>query len=206
MNAHSIQSDCVSILCVNSGAILAHYAGLGKSLTSIAVLHTAMARGRTKSEGGSSIKKVSHALVVAPAMTIVNWVDEIAMWTEPTGTPLYVFNVSCAKSGYRRGEIEKWKKHGGVLLMSHQLFMREAGFIAANSPPQIFVVDEAHRLLKSGTSNAACCLRNISTPRKIFLTGTPLQNHVTEYYALVDSVCPGILNNISAKEFDTDFR
>ena len=89
--------------------------------------------------------------------------------------------------------------------MSHALFVKEASCIAKAPAPQVFVVDEAHKLLKNEETKGADAVRLIKTRRKILLTGTPLQNNVTEYYNLMNCACPGVLGNMSPSAFDEKY-
>ena len=109
--------------------------------------------------------------------------------------------------GYRKEEMEKWKKEGGILVMSEKLFLGECAFIVNKAQPDVLVLDEAHTMLKCSQNKASKELRKIQTKRKILLTGTPLQNNVTEYYQLVDFVRPGVLEGIrSEREFESEYR
>ena len=90
--------------------------------------------------------------------------------------------------------------------MSHKLFVKEASCIAKDSAPQVLVVDEAHKLLKNEETKGFEAVRLIETRRKILLTGTPLQNNVTEYYNLINCACPGVLGHMTPTTFDEKYR
>jgi SNF2 family DNA or RNA helicase len=66
----------------------------------------------------------------------------------------------------------------------------------------IIICDEGHRL-KNPNSKLSQDLLSLEVPRRVILTGTPFQNNLGEYYALVDFVNPGSLGSI--EEFKREF-
>ena len=60
--------------------------------------------------------------------------------------------------------------------------------------PDLVIFDEAHKLKNKATINYKQAIR-ISTPRKLFLTGTPLQNNPMELFCMVDFLQDGILGS-----------
>ena len=67
---------------------------------------------------------------------------------------------------------------------------------------EILIVDEGHRL-KNAESKLADILRSYSFGARVLLTGTPIQNSLTELWALLNFVLPQIFN--SAEAFDEWF-
>jgi len=55
------------------------------------------------------------------------------------------------------------------------------------------VIDEGHIMLKNNKSGISKALSSIKTPRRIALTGTPLQNNLIEYYRMAEWIRPGCL-------------
>jgi|LauGreDrversion2_6_1035139.scaffolds.fasta_scaffold88818_2 N12 class adenine-specific DNA methylase len=58
--------------------------------------------------------------------------------------------------------------------------------------PDLFVMDEAHRIKNDGATLSKALAR-VATRKRVLLTGTPLQNNLVEYYHMVDFVSPGML-------------
>jgi DNA repair and recombination protein RAD54B len=58
----------------------------------------------------------------------------------------------------------------------------------------LIIADEGHRL-RSIEAKTTQALRSLKTKRRVVLSGTPIQNNLTEYYAMVDFVNPGILED-----------
>ncbi len=57
----------------------------------------------------------------------------------------------------------------------------------------VVILDEAHLMLKSNTTENSKMLLAMETPRRIALTGTPFQNNLFEYYRMIDWIRPGCL-------------
>ncbi|CAB9521771.1 Transcriptional regulator ATRX [Seminavis robusta] len=97
------------------GCLLAHYMGLGKSLTTIALLHTALTS--TSLVSNVTKKPLFHTvLLIAPANTLTNWENEVEKWTGKLETPLRIMNLGkVTDAHYRKAEIQKWKRDGGLL-------------------------------------------------------------------------------------------
>lgn len=57
------------------------------------------------------------------------------------------------------------------------------------------VCDEGHRL-KNAEIKTSQSVRMLKTTRRVILSGTPIQNDLSEFYAMVDYVNPGILGSV----------
>lgn len=68
--------------------------------------------------------------------------------------------------------------------------------VLGSKPVGIVVCDEGHRL-KNSQSQTWIALNELKTPRRVLLSGTPIQNDLTEYFSLLDFVNPGILGKPS---------
>ncbi|KRY29618.1 Transcriptional regulator ATRX -like protein [Trichinella spiralis] len=180
---------------LGGGCILAHCMGLGKTFQVLAFLHTVMK---------DVDFNVNRVLIVTPINVVLNWRNEISLWLDDHGFDKNIWamhEVRTTKDRYY--VIERWENDGGILIIGYELLrylltctrkgnraMIEKAF--SKPGPDIVVCDEAHRLKneKSGISQA---LLQIPTKRRICLTGTPLQNNLMEYYAMVNFVKPNLL-------------
>lgn len=61
-------------------------------------------------------------------------------------------------------------------------------------PISLIIADEGHRL-KSAGAKTTQALRTFKTPRRVVLSGTPIQNNLIEYFSMVDFCCPGTLDD-----------
>ena len=169
-----------------SGCLLAHFMGLGKSLTTITVLHTALKSPSLRSSSG---KQLFHTvLMIVPANTLTNWANEVDKWTGKLKDSLFISNLTQVKKDYREMEIKKWKGQGGLLIMSDMTFVKSCDSILKAVQPDILVLDEAHTMLKSKSTQIFKKLAAVKTERKILLTGTPYQNNLTEYFQLLQFI------------------
>jgi len=175
---------------------------LGKSFTAIALLHSVMTCPALVS-GSTGKPRFRNVLLVVPTNVLTNWEDEIITWTGSLKTPLRVCNLGKFHQSHRLGEVKKWGNEGGVLIVGEALFGKVHNDIAQ---PDILVLDEAHRCLKSTTTSLFKKLQLIRTKRKVLLTGTPLQNNVTEYYLMAEFIRPGAVGVKSVAEFEKEYR
>ncbi|WP_307666015.1 DEAD/DEAH box helicase [Streptomyces sp. V1I1] len=153
------------------GGCLADDMGLGKTVTVIALhLH----RDRT-----------APTLVVCPASLLGNWQREITRFAP--GVPVRRFH------GADRTLPEL---DGGFVLTTYGTMRTSADRLAAHTWGMV-VADEAQHV-KNPFSATAKALRTIPTPARVALTGTPVENNLSELWALLDWTTPGLLGPLKA--------
>ncbi|MEP9362864.1 DEAD/DEAH box helicase [Nocardioides sp. CN2-186] len=156
------------------GACLADDMGLGKTVTLIALhLH--------RREAGSS----GPTLVVCPASLLGNWEDEVRRFAP--GVPVVRFHGS-ARDVSAAGD--------GFVLTTYGTMMRDAEALA-EVPWDLVVADEAQHVKNSRTSTARA-LRSIPSAARVALTGTPVENDLTELWSILDWATPGLLGSRNA--------
>ncbi|MDQ0584288.1 superfamily II DNA or RNA helicase [Streptomyces rishiriensis] len=153
------------------GGCLADDMGLGKTITVIA-LH--LKRERTE-----------PTLVVCPASLLGNWQREINRFAP--GVPVRRFH------GPDRSLADL---AGGFVLTTYGT-MRSAAPLLAGQPWGMVVADEAQHV-KNPYSATAKALRTIPTPARVALTGTPVENNLSELWALLDWTTPGLLGPLKS--------
>ena len=195
---------------VPGGAILAHCMGLGKTLQTIGLIHSVMT---------TFPAQMRCVLVLAPVNTLKNWVDEFHKWLRgPLMDDVEVYEISGEKDNWGRADrLDMWKREGGVMIMGYDMFRnltrendkkfkRKQRAIFKDTlmdpGPHMVVCDEGH-VLKNTKSALNAAMNKISTKRRIILTGTPLQNNLSEYFAMVDFVKPKLLGSFN--EFKNRF-
>ncbi|GGS95316.1 MULTISPECIES: DEAD/DEAH box helicase [Streptomyces] len=153
------------------GGCLADDMGLGKTVTLIALhLH------RDRPE---------PTLVVCPASLLGNWQREIEKFAP--GVPVRRFHG---------GDRSLDGLAGGFVLTTYGT-MRAAAARLAAQPWGLVVADEAQHV-KNPHSATAKALRTIPAPARVALTGTPVENNLSELWALLDWTTPGLLGPLAA--------
>ncbi|MEW2049187.1 DEAD/DEAH box helicase [Streptomyces sp. NPDC005476] len=153
------------------GGCLADDMGLGKTITVIA-LH--LKRARTE-----------PTLVVCPASLLGNWQREINRFAP--GVPVRRFH----------GPDRSLAGLSGGFVLTTYGTMRSAAPTLAGQPWGMVVADEAQHV-KNPYAATAKALRTIPTPARVALTGTPVENNLSELWALLDWTTPGLLGPLKS--------
>ncbi|WP_043678758.1 DEAD/DEAH box helicase [Streptomyces xylophagus] len=153
------------------GGCLADDMGLGKTITLIA-LH---------------LRRAHHAptLVICPASLLGNWQREITRFAP--GVPVRRFH----------GTDRTLEDLTGGFVLTTYGTMRSAAPTLAQQPWGMVVADEAQHV-KNPYSATAKALRTIPTPARVALTGTPVENNLSELWALLDWTTPGLLGPLKS--------
>ncbi|MCX4776578.1 DEAD/DEAH box helicase [Streptomyces sp. NBC_01264] len=158
------------------GACLADDMGLGKTVTLIALhLH----RQEQVHEGPT--------LVVCPASLLGNWQREIEKFAP--GTPVRRFH-----GPGRELEGAAGAPAGGFVLTTYGTMRLDAPRLAAVRWGMV-VADEAQHV-KNPRSSTAKALRTIPSAARVALTGTPVENNLSELWAVLDWTTPGLLGRL----------
>lgn len=158
------------------GSLLADDMGLGKTLQILVTLQ------KFKEEGMFS--DGHKALVVAPTTLLTNWAKEAARFTPElvvhtyhgTGRlldPLSKADVLLTTYGVVRTELEKLNKQ----------------------PWAVMVIDEAQNIKNLDTAQTKA-VKKINAPVRVAMTGTPVENRLSEYYSIFDFANHGYLGSL----------
>ncbi|KAI9241481.1 MAG: SNF2 family N-terminal domain-containing protein [Podila humilis] len=169
------------------GAILADEMGLGKTLQTITLLWTLLKQSPYYGEESSVVKR---ALVVCPASLIMNWCKEFKKWLGDERLKVFAVDSKSALTDFTLGRVYPVMVIGYEKLRMVQDELKNANF-------DIIICDEGHRL-KTANIKTAQAIRSLSTKKRIILSGTPLQNHLSEYYSMIDFVNPGLFESYSS--------
>ncbi|KAL5354837.1 helicase [Pseudogymnoascus australis] len=175
------------------GALLADEMGLGKTLQSIALIWTLLKQNPISGAGGV-IKKV---LVVCPVTLIDNWKKEFRSWLGNINIGVMVADGKMKLTDFTHGASYS------VLIAGYERMRGIAEELGQGAGVDLVIVDEGHRLKKEN-NKAAQAIKGLSTLKKIILSGTPLQNDLTEFFVMVDFLNPALLG--SANSFKKNFE
>ncbi|KAL8541379.1 hypothetical protein ACS0TY_002583 [Phlomoides rotata] len=182
--------DCVSGILSGaniSGCILADDMGLGKTLQSIALLYTLLRQGF---DGKPIVKK---AIIVTPTSLVSNWEAEIKKWVGER-VKLIALCESTREDVISGINSFISCSHLQVLIVSYETFRMHSLKFDQSGSCDLLICDEAHRLKNDQTlTNRA--LAALSCKRRILLSGTPMQNDLEEFYAMVNFTNPGVLGD-----------
>ncbi|KAI9817340.1 MAG: helicase [Phylliscum demangeonii] len=175
------------------GAILADEMGLGKTLQTIALLWTLLKQNPIHEDG----PVIARALIVCPATLIGNWRKEFAKWLGNERIGVFVVDGSKKLKDFTHG------KSYSVMIIGYEKLCKVQDELQDGAGVDIVVADEGHRL-KTAQNKSAQAIRSLNTSRRIILSGTPIQNDLSEFFITVDFVNPGILGTYNAfkKEFE----
>lgn len=194
------------------GGILADDMGLGKTLQVAAFASGLLRSGAAR-----------RFLVLAPTTLLPHWHKEFIVAGLRDGTNLHKFAGGGSKADRDRA-LSKVRAHGGVLLTTYGMVLhnddslgapaseedaekvaaasgRGAAVAAQDMPPGAkgchwdwIVCDEGHKL-KNPNAQLPRKVRTLPSSHRLIITGTPIQNHLAELWALYDLCCPGLLGD-----------
>jgi len=172
------------------GCILADDMGLGKTLQSITLLYTVLRQGLTSEE---SIAK--RVIVVTPTSLVRNWDNEIEKWLKGRVRCLALAESSKSENEKRIRAFTSTRQYD-VLVISYDTFRINASMFTGDSACDLLICDEAHRL-KNDQTQTSIALDKLKTKRRILLSGTPMQNDLEEFFAMVNFCNPEVLGTVS---------
>lgn len=168
-----------------AGALLADDMGLGKTVQTIAFLLL------KASEGAS--------LVVAPASVAPNWQVELEKFA-PT---LHAIILNFADD--RKTAIENAGPND-VIITTYGILLTEQDNINSRKW-NVACLDEAHIIKNRGAKTSAAAMK-IQADNRVILTGTPVQNHLSELWSLFQFINPGLLGKfeVFSRKFITQIE
>lgn len=163
---------------LGSGACLADDMGLGKTAQLIASLLADPAPGPT--------------LVVCPVSVLGNWAREIERFA-PALTVL-------AHHGRERfdddGDFASRAHAHDVVLTTYSLVARDVDHLREVEWGRV-VLDEAQQVKNPSTATARA-VRQLAAPRRVALTGTPVENRLAELWSIMQFLNPGLLGSLTS--------
>jgi SNF2 family DNA or RNA helicase len=151
------------------GACLADDMGLGKTLQTITFLQ-------------SIYSTLERVLIVCPVTILLNWEKEIEKFSE---MDMHIYH-----GGSREFPLDK-----KIILTSYGVMKKESEAVFANINFDILILDEVQHL-KNVRSLGAFSARKIKADFRICLTGTPVENDLSEFYNILDLSMPGIWGDL----------
>ncbi|RYC65810.1 hypothetical protein CHU98_g369 [Xylaria longipes] len=173
----------------NLNGILADEMGLGKTIQTISLVTYLIER---KQQQGPY-------LVIVPLSTLTNWNMEFEKWAPSVSRVVYKGPPNARKQQQekiRQGTFQ-------VLLTTYEYIIKDRPILSKIKWFHM-IIDEGHRMKNSNSKLSATISQYYSTRFRLILTGTPLQNNLSELWAMLNFVLPNIFKSV--KTFDEWFN
>ena len=176
------------------GGILADDMGLGKTLQVIALL-TAFYQEKTEQKAagneGSGSELPLPSLIVCPASLVYNWGQEFARFS-PEIRVLLIAGTAKERQEQLEEQMRMEAPEGAqVIITSYDLLKRDrAAYLGRTFEYEI--IDEA-QVIKNAKTQGAKAVKEISANARFALTGTPVENRLSELWSIFDFLMPGFL-------------
>ncbi len=166
------------------GACLADDMGLGKTIQILALL--------------LSIKEAKRlpprpSLLVLPASLLANWKGEIERFA-PALRALFVHPAESSASDLAALNTEPDKSLGGVdlVLTTYGMLARQSWLL--DRKWRLVILDEA-QTIKNPSAQQTRTVKKLKSESRIALTGTPVENRLSDLWSIFDFLCPGLLGS-----------
>ncbi|HLK36091.1 MAG TPA: SNF2-related protein [Polyangiaceae bacterium] len=164
---------------IGGGGVLADDMGLGKTVQTLALL-LAVKNEDSKIEGK---RKPFKVLIVAPTSVVTNWLREMDKFAPSLRHALW--------HGAERKERQDEFEDADVVVTSYALLRRDEE-ILKEIDWRYVILDEAQQI-KNPLSATARAAKRFKADRRLALTGTPIENRLSEIWSIFDFVSPGLL-------------
>ena len=173
------------------GCIMADEMGLGKTLQCITLMWTLLKQSPEAGKG-----TIQKCVVACPSSLVKNWANELTKWLGPDAITPFAVDGKASKEELTI-QMRQWASATGravtrpCLIVSYEtlrMYVQEL----AGMPIGLMLCDEGHRL-KNGESQTFEALNSLNVKKRVILSGTPIQNDLSEYFALLNFANPGYL-------------
>ncbi|KAK9389045.1 P-loop containing nucleoside triphosphate hydrolase protein [Lipomyces mesembrius] len=175
-----------------NGCIMADEMGLGKTLQCITLMWTLL---RQSHEAGKPT--IEKCIIACPSSLVKNWANELVKWLGKDALNPFAVDGKASKAELTR-QLRQWAIAEGrqaavrpVLIVSYETLRMNVSELK-NTKIGLMLCDEGHRL-KNNESLTFTALDSLNVQRRVILSGTPIQNDLSEYFALLNFANPGLL-------------
>ncbi|KAM3836498.1 DNA excision repair protein ERCC-6 isoform 1-T3 [Vipera latastei] len=178
--------------CQQVGGILGDEMGLGKT-AQIIVFLAGLSYSRIRTRGTNyRYRGLGPTVVVCPATVMHQWVKEFHAWWPPFRVAVLHETGSYANKKVKL--IREIVACNGILITSYS-YIRLLQDNLQKYNWHYVILDEGHKIRNPKAAVTLAC-KQFSTPHRIILSGSPLQNHLKELWSLFDFVFPGKLGTL----------
>lgn len=180
----------VSLYNNHLNGILADEMGLGKTIQTISLITYLV---EAKNNPGPF-------LIIVPLSTMGNWVRELNLWA-PSLEKVEYKGDRATRRHLQRTQLTP--RTFNVLLTTYEFTVKDQN-ILSQIPWQYIIIDEGHRMKNANCKLAMTLGVKYKSRNRLLLTGTPLQNNLTELWALLNFLLPSIFS--SSDTFEAWFK
>ncbi|KAL7547109.1 hypothetical protein ACHAWF_010421 [Thalassiosira exigua] len=163
---------------LGTGCIVADEMGLGKTIQSLSFL-------AALKDGGLP----GPHLVVTPFAVLQNWANEMKRFTP--GMSFIKIHGGLGERDRLMSRDDVVRGEFDVYLTTYDTYLSEEAFFTETFLFNTVIIDEGHRL-KNVHCKLCKGLARLSSPFRVLLTGTPLQNNLAELVALLNYILPSV--------------
>lgn len=182
----------------NLGACLADDMGLGKTLQSIALLLHIQANKSGSVQQSSvsgqldlfsaTINPKIRTLIVLPSSLVFNWVIELNKFAPKLSRYVH--------AGSERHRSSRLIEVFEVIITTYHILVRDIDFLATIEFDAV-ILDESQQI-KNKSSKMFEAVNRISAPFRLTLSGTPIENSLSDLWSQMQFINPGILGSAPA--------
>ncbi|XP_050504350.1 DNA excision repair protein ERCC-6-like [Diabrotica virgifera virgifera] len=180
-----------------TGGLLGDEMGLGKTVQIIAFL-LSLEHSRICSCHGR-FNGLGPSIIVCPATVIHQWVKHFHDWAPEFRVG--VLHQSGSYQGNKSAFIKDMHKTKGIIVTTYLAIIKYQTELLDYNWHYV-ILDEGHKI-RNPNAKATIAIKLFRTPHRIMLTGSPMQNDLTELWSLFDYTNPGMLGNM--KTFQEHF-
>jgi non-specific serine/threonine protein kinase len=176
------------------GACLADDMGLGKT---IQVLSLLLVLKRRQIQQPTIVTEIGASLLIVPASLIANWKAEIHKFA-PSLSVFYAHPAEIPNEELIKAAKDPAKalERTDLVITSYSMAIRLAWLKEVNW--SMAILDEAQAIKNPGARQSRA-VRELRCRHRIALSGTPIENRLSDLWSLFDFLCPGLLGG--AREF-----
>ena len=172
----------------NFGGILADDMGLGKTIQVLSVLLDYV----------QSNKEVRTSIVVCPSSLTLNWYNEAKKFAPKLN--VLVISGDCNEREKKIKKINNFE----LVITSYDLLKRDIEIYKESEYKFRFLIADEAQYIKNNNTKNARAIKQVEADTKYALTGTPIENSLSEMWSIFDLIMPGYL--FTYKKFKKDFE
>ncbi|KAF8710481.1 SNF2 protein, partial [Rhizoctonia solani] len=167
------------------GCIMADEMGLGKTLQCITLMWTLL----KQSPRGAGKGTIEKCIIACPASLVKNWANELVKWLGDSAPKTFAIDGTGTKADLI-ANVRRWVQAKGrhvtlpVMIVSYET-LRTLCEELAGCEIGLMLCDEGHRL-KNSENLTFKTLNELNCKRRVILSGTPIQNDLSEYFSLLN--------------------